>query len=66
MYRTIEGYEEAMSLSCDVIDEVKDLVHDLRYGKPYSEIMDQLHTIEKMVSKVKSSIEEGKGEKIQD
>jgi hypothetical protein len=64
MYRYFEGYEDAMSLSCDVVDEVEELIHDLRYGKPYTEVIEQLDRVGRMVTKVKQYVVDGKGNKI--
>jgi hypothetical protein len=56
MYREIEGYENALSCSYDVIDETEELVHMISYGENSSDIIEQIERIERLTSKIKENV----------
>lgn len=65
MYRYIEGYETSLDLACDVVDEVRELQYQLRYGKGYEDIIAQLNKINKLTKEIANHITNGEGKRIE-
>ena len=56
MYREIKGYEDALYMTYDVINEMEELQEKIKYGENQTSVVGKIKEIESILAKMKSTI----------
>jgi len=62
MYREIKGYEDALYLASDIVDELDELKDGLRYGVASSAALDKIVDIHRMLNDLEKHVQSSKWE----
>ncbi|MEB5480957.1 hypothetical protein P8825_15430 [Shouchella clausii] len=58
MYRYLKGYENALSLTFDTLDEIDNLINQIKLGDSANRVMGTVVEIEKLLSLIKKEIKD--------
>lgn len=62
MYREIKGYEDALYLASDIVDELDELKDGLRYGVASSAALDKIVDTHRMLNDLEKHVQSSKWE----